>query len=417
MWGAYAQNRTDLGDFVIDYGIRYDGFAPRANWSLSASDLYGEDVQPKVKTMWSPRFDVAFPVTDKAQLRFNYGVFAQLPIMTQMFSSSNKGDLTYSKTDAFEAGVSYLLTDDMVLDLVSYYRDITGDVANKEYYYNYWAWNTGEQRRGWSTGIVNRDSGNIKGLDLVMRKRFSQNYSLNVSYTLQFSRTTGSSASTPTLGYDPATGAHFNPNEEIRPADNDQTHKFSVLFNYLFPNDYRSGTLLGTVLKNVRSYAVWSLSSGEPLLYVGQSGDYNWTRADDPGLTSQVTGINFFRGRWYYNRDLRVTKSFSLGRARRVNIFGEIFNVTNRKNNVQYPSGVGYEGYDNVTGGVDLKWEDMTTGDFNMQRFEADFNGDGILTVYEAALGAIAVGQMNSTMDKRRWGLARRLRFGLEFTF
>jgi outer membrane receptor protein involved in Fe transport len=417
IWSAYAQNRTDLGDFVLDYGIRYDGFAPRANWSLSATDRLGEDVHPQVQTIWSPRFDVAFPVTDKAQLRFNYGVFAQLPMMTQMFSTSNKGDLTYAKTDAFEAGISYLLNEDMVLDLVSYYRDITGNVANKEYYYDYYAWDTGVQRRGWSTGIVNRDSGNIKGLDLTMRKRFSQNYSFNLSYTLSFSRTTGSAYNTPTLGYDPATGAHFNPNDEIRPMDNDQTHKFTFLLNYLFPNDYRSGTLVGKVMRNVRSYAVVSLLSGEPLLYVGQSGDYNWTRADDPGLTSQVTGINFFRGRWYYNLDLRFSKIFSLGRTRKLNLFSEIFNATNRKNNIQYPSGVTYEGYKSVTGGQDLKWEDMTAGNFNMQRFESDFNGDGVLTVYEAALGAIANGEMNSTMDKRRWGQARRVRFGVELTF
>jgi len=417
IWGAYAQNRTDLGDFVIDYGVRYDGFSPRANWSLSATDRLGEDVVPKVHTIWSPRFDVAFPVTDKAQLRFNYGVFAQLPMMTQMFSGGNRGDLTYSKTDAFEAGLSYLLTEDLVLDLVSYYRDITGNVANKEFYYDYYAWDTGEQRRGWNRNLVNRDSGNIKGIDVVMRKRFSNSFAFNSSYTLQFSRTTGSSYNTASLDYDPATGATFNPNEEIRPMDNDQTHKFSFSFNYLFPDDYRSGTMLGKVLKDVRSYAVVNLQSGEPLMYVGQSGDYNWTRADDPGLTNQVRGINFFRGRWYYNLDLRFSKIFNLGAARKLNFFGEIFNVTNRKNSVQYPSGVTYEGYDNVTAGQDLKWEDMSSGNFNMQRFNADFDQDGVLTVYEAALGAIAESQKNSTMDKRRWGIARRIRFGLDFTF
>ncbi|MFH1070283.1 MAG: carboxypeptidase regulatory-like domain-containing protein [Candidatus Glassbacteria bacterium] len=417
IWSGYAQNRTDLGDFVIDYGVRYDGFSPRANWSLSPTDLVGEDVHPKVKTIWSPRFDVAFPVTDKAQLRFNYGVFAQLPGMTQLFSGGNQGDLGYAKTDAFEAGLSYLLTQDMVLDLVSYYRDVTGNVANKRFFYNYWAWNSQEQRRGWSTSLVNRDSGNIKGVDLVMRKRFSNNFAYNLSYTLSFSRTTGSAYNTGTLATDPATGEGYVPPDELSAMDNDQTHKFAFQLNHMFPDDYRSGTLLGKVLKNLRSYAVVSLQSGEPLLYVGSTGDYIWTRADDPSLTSQVRGFNFFRGRWYYNLDLRFSKIFAFGAARKLNFFGEVYNVVNRKNNVAYPSGVTYEGYDNVTGGVDLKWENMAAGNFNMQRFNADFNQDGVLTVYEAALGAIAEGQMDSTMDKRRWGLARRIRFGLEFTF
>ncbi|HLA40573.1 MAG TPA: TonB-dependent receptor, partial [Candidatus Glassbacteria bacterium] len=180
IWGVYAQNRTDIGDFVIDYGLRYDGFSPRANWSLSSLDRVGEDIKPTVHTEWSPRFDVGFPVTDKAQMRFSYGVFTQLPIMTQMFSGGNSGDLTYARTDAFEAGISYLLTDDMVVDMVSYYRDITGNVADKEYFRDYYAWFTQEQRRYWTYGLTNRDSGNIKGIDLTMRKRFSQNFSFNM---------------------------------------------------------------------------------------------------------------------------------------------------------------------------------------------------------------------------------------------
>ena len=98
-------------------------------------------------------------------------------------------------------------------------------------------------------------------------------------------------------------------------------------------------------------------------------------------------------------------------------MYSEIYNLENRKNNIAYPSGMSYEGYDNVTGGVDLKWSDMSIGNSNIQRFEADFNGDGVLTVEEAALGEMAESMINSTMDKRRWGLARRVRFGLDVSF
>ncbi|MFC1614575.1 carboxypeptidase regulatory-like domain-containing protein [Gemmatimonadota bacterium] len=83
--GIYLQNRTDLGDFIFNYGLRYDNFVPRANWGLSLSDRVGEDVKPTVHYAFSPRFDVGFPVTDKAQLRFSYGVFTQLPSFTYMF--------------------------------------------------------------------------------------------------------------------------------------------------------------------------------------------------------------------------------------------------------------------------------------------------------------------------------------------
>jgi len=424
MWGAYVQNRTDIGDFVIDYGVRLDGYAPRANWSLSATDFYGQDVNPRVHTEWSPRFDVAFPVTDKTQLRMSYGVFTQLPGLNYMMSGGNKGDIGYARTDAFEAGISYLLSDDMVLDLVSYYRDVDGNISSKDYFRDWNAWADEERWRGWDYGMVNRDSGNIKGLDLTLRRRFSENFAFNTMYTMQFSRTTGSAPNTRTLrvdlesSYDPTTGERYVPPDELRPIDSDRTHKFTFQFNYLFPEDYRIGTLAGSILKNFRAFAVLSMQSGEPLLYVGPSGDYYWTRADNPGLTNQVRGYNFFRGRWYMNLDLRFSKQFRLGQTRRLSVFSEVFNATNLKNKVGYPSGVTYEGYDNVTGGVDVNWEtDIVAKDARRPRFNADFNADGILTVYEAALGDISRSMTSSTMDKRRWGRARRIRFGVDFSF
>jgi len=423
IWGVYLQNRTDIGDFVIDYGLRYDGFAPRDNWSLSATDFYGQDVDPTVHTELSPRFDVAFPVTDKTQLRMSYGVFTQLPGLNYLMSGGNKGELSYSRTDAFEAGISYLLSDDMVVDLVSYYRDIDGNISQKEYFRDWFAWADEERWRGWTYGTSNRDSGNIKGLDLKMQRRFSNNFAYNLMYTLQFSRTTGSAPNTyslrvdPESNFDPSTGERYTPPDELRPIDSDRTHKFTAQLNYMFPEDFQIGTMAGKILKNFRAFGAFSLQSGDPLLYLGPWGNYQWTVADNPSLTQQVSGYNFFRGRWYWNLDLRFSKTFRLGQTRRLSLFSEIYNATNRKNKVGYPSGITYEGYDNVTGGVDVNWEDIVAADDRRPRFNADFDADGILTVYEAALGDIARSMMTSTMDKRRWGPARRIRFGVDFSF
>jgi len=119
----------------------------------------------------------------------------------------NDGDLEYSRSDAFESGLSYLVSEDIVVDLVAFYRDIDGNVAQKEYFRDIYLWSTDERRREWRTGtFVNRDNGNIKGFDLSMRKRFSDNFALNLMYTLQFSRTTGSYSQAPEFSnIDPST--------------------------------------------------------------------------------------------------------------------------------------------------------------------------------------------------------------------
>jgi len=364
-------------------------------------------------------------VTDKAQLRFSYGAFYQLPNFTHIFGErgygTNFGDLEYSKTDAFETGLSYLLTNDMYLDLVGYYRDVQGNVAKKEYFLDYYRWYTEERIRTRRTGFTNRDDGNIKGVDLTLRKRFSNNFSFNLMYTLQFSRTTGSSHELPSLAanLDPATGETFVWPDELRPIDGDRAHKFTYQMNYLFPEDFRVGTLAGKILKNFRAYGVFTMTSGEPLL---DSWDNYRLGYDDRSVTRDalgrtVGGYNFFRGRWYTNLDLRFTKSFSLGKTRRLSIFAEIFNALNRRNNYPYPSRYRLEDYSHITGGVELVWDELDPADYRRVRFNADFNADGILTVEESALGEMAQTHMLQTMDKRLWGTARQIRSGLNFTF
>jgi carboxypeptidase family protein/TonB-dependent receptor-like protein len=426
IYSAYIQNRTDLGDFVFDYGLRYDGYAPMANWLINSRDLYGEDAHPMVQYEWSPRFAVGFPVTDKAQLRFSYGAFYQLPSLNHMYGERdgghNYGDLGYCKTDAFETGLSYILSDDMYLDFVGYYRDVEGNVAMKNYFVDYYRWHTEERvRRFFSSGITNRDNGNIKGMDLSIRRRFSDNISFNFMYSLQFSRTTGSNYQTPDMSgnLDPSTNETYVPPDELRPIDGDRTHKLTLMANYLFPEDFQAGSKLNLILKNFRVYGVFSLQSGEPM--IDDVGSYA-TEVDDRTVTRdalgrRIGGLNFFRGRWYTNLDLRFTKSFSLGKSRRVSVFTEFFNVLNRRNNYPYPSGYRLENFSHITGGLELVWDELDPADYRRVRFNSDFNGDGILTVEESALGEMAQQNMLQTMDKRLWGNARDIRTGISFTF
>jgi hypothetical protein len=364
---------------------------------------------------------VAFPVTEKTQLRFSYGVFTQLPSLSHMLWPSNPGGLEYSRTDAFETGLSYLLTNDTFLDIVAYYRDIDGNMSFKTYFRDHYLWHSQERRRYWRSGPCNRDNGNIKGVDLTLRKRFSNNFSLNLMYTLQFSRTTMSTYYTPYGGLEPI-GPYMWP-DELRPIDGDRKHKYTCRFNYLFSEDFQAGTLTNKLLRNFRAFVAFTLMSGEPLRDQGRD-ESSWIYSDDIGLTRDATGrriggFNFFRGGWIANLDLRFSKAFSLGATRRLKVFTEIFNATNRRINRPYPSGITLEPHMHLTGGpdIDLVWNELPPGDFNRVRFNADFNADGILTAEEAALGDIALTMMNATMDKRMWGRARRIRTGIDFSF
>lgn len=386
---AYIQNRTDLGDFVFDYGLRWDQFQPKANWGFRNNDQYGENYFPKDQSEFSPRFNVAFPVTDKAQLRFSYGVFKQLPSFTYIFDGSNPGDLGYSRTDAFETGLSYLVSDDVVLDITGYYRDAEGNVSQGSFFRNYVQEVTGRWVRGLSSGFTNSDRSNIKGFDATLRKRFSDHYSLNIIYTMQFSRTSGSS-------YQAST------NDELRPSREDRTHELSAHFSYLTDEDVFTGTWANPVFKNLRVYLLPSVASGKP------TGVYIPYEAENASL-------NRYRGRWDYNIDLRLNKEFRLGGRNRISVFTELYNLTNRKLPQPYPSGYSFQGYRYSTGGVEYQWDTAPTNAKYL--FVRDFNGDGVLSIDESTRGAIADAFARATDNWTSWGTARQIRSGIEIMF
>jgi hypothetical protein len=410
VYSFYGQNRTDLGDLVIDYGIRYDAFDPVDNWGTSALDIGGSQVKVKVQHEFSPRFNIAFPVTDKAQLRFSYGVFTQMPSLDYIYGISsggsdirNRGDLGYSRTDAFEGGFTYLLAQDMSLDIVTYYRDVSGNVSSKPFYVDYYNDLKQTRYRQQVDGYSNQDNGNIKGLDVTLTKRFSQNYSLDLNYTMQFSRTTGSSVNAGFYNLiDPSTNETFIEPTELNPINGDRTHQIKARFNYMFPRDFQSGTLLGKVLRDFKASAVYEVLSGQP--------------SNGSSLGGIVYGANYFRGKWYTNLDFRFDKTFRLGRSKRIGVFAEVFNALNRKNHVNYPSGYTYNGNYRAAGGDELVW--ATEADpFLKSRFAADFNADGILSYEEIAMGNMAYNMMNSTMNKTTYGVARQVRSGISLSF
>ncbi|MCE5270463.1 TonB-dependent receptor [bacterium] len=424
MLGAYLQNRTDLGDFIFDYGIRYDWFDPVDNWGRRNGDNLGDRFFVKNLSAWSPRFNVAFPVTDRSQLRFSYGTFSQVPGMTTIFTELNPGNLKFSRTQAFETGISFLPSNDVVLDLVAFYRDIDGNVTQKTYFRDYYRFKEGRRIRDWETGFTNGDIGNIKGFDLTLQKKYSNSLALNLAYTMQFSRATGSNIGATPNGsgggrqgadndyLDATTNETFTPPDVLWPNDGDRTHEFSVLAQYLVQTDYLPGDLAKKLLKDVNLNANFSLKSGQPL-----SDDATLLDSDLTFLMSRSVLLNHYRGHWYYNLDLRVNKSFSLGKSRKLNFYSEIFNLLNRKNSALYPSGYQSKEYLNVAGGVDLNWNDPSLDQYKRARFKNDYNQDGILTVEEQAKGAIAQQFMLDTMNKRRWGIARQVRFGLDLNF
>jgi hypothetical protein len=202
------------------------------------------------------------------------------------------------------------------------------------------------------------------------------------------------------------------------------THKLTANFNYLFPDDFQAGTIYNTIFKNVRAYAIYQITSGIPAsMRFGYGARTTYQNAaEDMGYITYrggrpIGGINYFRGRWSYYLDLRLTKSFNLGRTRKLSFFTEILNALNNKLPTPYPSGYTYQGYyRGPLGGVEVEWSE-SLNDVQKAWFQGDMNGDGVMSLVEAAKTNIANSFMMNGMDKTAWGFARQIRFGAEFSF
>ena len=249
LFSAYFQDRIDVGDLVVDFGLRWDRMDPRSMFPVEAGA--GPDAphtEAPVRNAVSPRIGIAHPVTDRTQFRFSYGHFYQPPPFDLMFAQKNvqsnyiwsitgDKDLDYSKTTAFEVGFTWLMTDDLVLDAVGYYRDFEGNVAVR-----YWIPSYQSSPMPFYT---NQDYGNAKGVDITLKKRLNKYLSYNIAYSMQIARGTGSTPGfyeRPDRLVDTVTGEYIEPPVNFWLVDNDRTHNLTAQFNLRLPEEFNEGT-------------------------------------------------------------------------------------------------------------------------------------------------------------------------------
>jgi hypothetical protein len=179
---------------------------------------------------------------------------------------------------------------------------------------------------------------------LSLNKRFSRNYSARVSYTLAYSRGNTSGSGVPGSGFQVLDDMHLELNEG--PTTFDRRHNFVVSGQALVP---RTGGLNVSWVVRALSGTPFSLtnnnidpdrngSQSEPL----PAGDYTSTSTTAGAVLYTVKGYESKRNGAYgpglLNADLRLGYRFGLARDRRIEVFADLFNVTNRVN-FDNPSG------------------------------------------------------------------------------
>ncbi|MFA6599221.1 MAG: TonB-dependent receptor [Ignavibacteriaceae bacterium] len=352
-FSAYMQDKIEFSSVIINVGLRFDLFDPQGKMPIDASDpdIYNpfklentyhdlnhdgkisldEEIDANkftltereafwykkttVKTGLSPRFGIAYPITDQGIIRFSFGIFQQIPDYGQLYigdqfkltstqgiqGSFGNNDLKPQRTTIYEIGLQQQLTNDIAVDVTAYYRDIRDWISSSQPIPTFVAGISYSKR-------INRDFANARGVTLSIKKRFADYFSFGVDYTFQIAE--GTNSSPEQEFFSQQNGAE--PTRYLTPLDWDQTHTLNT-------NIYVGGDDWGVSL-------ISAVSTGQPYTPTITAGAYSG-RNIIVGLAN-----NSRRKPLIANFDMQIHKDFSIASFLDVQLFLKVFNLLDAKN-------------------------------------------------------------------------------------
>ncbi len=230
----YLQDRWEYEGMVVNYGLRWDLFSPG---SAASIELRNEGVDRNVikyKTQFSPRLGFAFPITERDGFYFHYGRFIQFPSREYLFASqdplNNAGllgnpNLRAETTIAYQAGIKHQFTDHLAGQFSIYSKDIYDLIAATTV--------TDEQTGNQLARYINKAYASARGVELTLEKRYSSNFSFDISYTFAYA---DGVASEQEFGSNPE-GLEYLPSQEL-PLNWDQRHTLNLLLAISEPGEW-----------------------------------------------------------------------------------------------------------------------------------------------------------------------------------
>lgn len=325
---AYVQDKMEFEYLIVNAGLRFDYF----NSSGRVPDDFGvPNLASLLKSgntsQLSPRFGLAYPITDRGVIHISYGHFFQIPNFeflysnpefeiypTQYYGSTpppertpnviGNANIKPQRTAIYEIGLQQQLGDEFALDLTAYSKDIRNLLGTEILY----TVNGIRYAR-----YLNRDYGNVRGFTVSFEKRRFQSLAATIDYTFQIAK---GNASDPNSAYFDVQ-ANREPNKELVPLEWDRTHSLNV-----------------------------TLTAGDPARQsLGLIGKFGSGLPYTPTAQNVRTGVeNSERRPNFINFDLYAYKNLRWARVQ-TNVFVRVYNLFDRKNELQVFGDTGRANY------------------------------------------------------------------------
>jgi len=229
----------DIKALIVNAGIRFDYFEPDGKIPTDFRDpdphnpikqreVWFKRAKPKIQ--FSPRFGLAFPITERGVFHASYGHFFQIPnfeylyvnsefeIPPQSYVTLGNADLKPQKTVIYEVGLQQQLTENLAVSLTAYAKDIR-NLLGTELHELYIVVDRYAR-------YINRDYGFVRGFTIALKKRPSHNVSATVDYTFQIAK--GNASDPNAVFLDNQAIPPIEPEKQMVPLDWDRTHSLNM---------------------------------------------------------------------------------------------------------------------------------------------------------------------------------------------
>jgi len=301
---VYVQDKMEFDEIgmIINFGLRWERWdLPLEYMEEPDNPIETEMLPVEAKDRISPRFGISYPISERAAFHFAYGHFYQFASYISFLTGINQegqfGDrpnlksvglailnpnMKPEKSITYEAGVQASLGENLRINVTVFYRelaDLLGVTWMKNAGYVY---------------FDNVDFGNVKGIEVIFDKSFSNSIGARFNYTYSQTLISTSSPLTAaqTIG---STGIAYR----TQLADWDRPHDIGLLFRYSPP-------------KILDFSLIFRAKSGRPYSVLAQT-------------------PNTERMPWFLNLDLKIAKNIPLFSSN-LNIFFKIYNIFDRNN-------------------------------------------------------------------------------------
>ena len=404
-WNGFVQDRLDLGDVVLEGGLRYDWYDSKAERpflldTTASSPTFGEYVffprtasyqglapngdsltifrRDESHGYLSPHIQVSFPVTRTTNFRLSYAHQVQQPDFALVYSGLNTdlgitntnntfgADLDFGRTITFEFGIRHSFSQDAVLDVSAYNKDNLSNAAGRLVSLQDPLLKRAQDIRL----MTNADFGNTKGVDVRYDRRFGNLFNGTLAYTFQDAKNTGSDPFTfidfGSRIINQVLGGNIPPPQAILPVDQSRPHNLAGSFSLSFPNDWKQGSGVSW-LENAGLFGTFRFASGTAFTRCPAESGNEFIFSG--GVCSRVFegDVNGARLPMLKQFDLRATKGFGLGGVD-VTAYLDIRNLFNFKNTTAV-----YAVTNDVNSGAAL--DERIQGDLDGLSTEAFANG------------------------------------------